>query len=78
MEQANLTFGWYLPTSGDSRALGDPAGYIPQSRALFDDTKADGIPDTKEIRYEKMDEEVQTVKRLWASDMPIGFKGRHC
>ncbi len=158
MTQEELTFGWFLPTSGDSNALGDPAGHIPQSRELFDeivdivdnggfsymlmpvnatcweatvtggfylartknvaplvalrsaycnpvlsakmfatldqlsggrlcinliaginddDTKADGIPDTKKIRYEKMDEEVQIMKRLWASDEPIGFEGKH-
>ncbi|MFY0610074.1 MAG: LLM class flavin-dependent oxidoreductase [Hyphomicrobiaceae bacterium] len=158
MAQETLTFGWFLPTSGDSHALGDPAGHIPQSRALFDeivdvvdrggfsyllmpvntncweatvtggfylartkniaplvalrsaycnpvlsakmfatldqlsggrlcinliaginddDTKSDGIPDTKKVRYEKMDEEVQIMKRLWSSDEPIGFKGKH-
>ena len=158
MAQDHLTFGWFLPTSGDSRALGDPAGHIPQSRALFDeivdvvdqggfsymlmpvnatcweatvtgafylartkniaplvalrsaycspvlsakmfatldqlsggrlcinliaginddDTRADGIPDTKQVRYEKMDEEVQIMKRLWTSNEPIGFAGKH-
>lgn len=154
----DLTFGWFLPTSGDSTCLADPAAHIPQSRELFDeivgvvddagfnymlmpvnaacweatvvgayylartknvaplialrsgycnpvlsakmfatldqmsggrlcinliagindaDTRADGLPDTKEVRYEKMDEEVQIMKRLWASDSPIGFKGKH-
>ncbi|MGI9478174.1 MAG: LLM class flavin-dependent oxidoreductase [Hyphomicrobiaceae bacterium] len=158
MAQEGLTFGWFLPTSGDSHALGDPAGHIPQSRALFDeivdvvdrggfsymlmpvnancweatvtgayylartkniaplvalrsaycnpvlsakmfatldqlsggrlcinliaginddDTQADGIPDTKQVRYEKMDEEVQIMKRLWTSNEPIGFAGKH-
>ena len=158
MGQDDLTFGWFLPTSGDSRGLGDPAGHIPQSRALFDevvdvvdrggfsyllmpvnatcweatvtggfylartknvaplvalrsaycnpvlsakmfatldqlsggrlcinliaginddDTKADGIPDSKAVRYEKMDEEVEIMKRLWTSNEPIGFKGKH-
>ena len=37
MERETLTFGWFLPTSGDSRALGDPKGHIPQSRELFDE-----------------------------------------
>ena len=158
MGNDKLTFGWFLPTSGDSHALGDPAGHIPQSRALFDeivdvvdrggftyllmpvnatcweatvtggfylartknvaplvalrsaycnpvlsakmfatldqlsggrlcinliaginddDTQADGIPDTKQVRYEKMDEEVQIMKRLWTSNEPIGFAGKH-
>jgi alkanesulfonate monooxygenase len=158
MTSNNLTFGWFLPTSGDSRCLGDPSGVIPQSRVLFDeivdvvdnagfsyllmpvnaacweatvtgayymartknvaplvalrsaycnpvlsakmfatmdqlssgrlcinliaginddDTRADGIPDSKQIRYEKMDEQVQIMKRLWKGDGPIGFEGRH-
>ena len=158
MSQRELTFGWFLPTSGDSNCLGDPAGRIPQSRGLFDeivdvvdgagftymlmpvnaacweatvtgayylartkhvaplivlrsaycnpvlsakmfatldqlsggrlcinliagindaDTQADGIPDSKMIRYEKMDEEVEIMKRLWTRDQPIGFNGRH-
>lgn len=158
MPPSDLTFGWFLPTSGDSTCLADPSGHIPQSRALFDeivdvvdnagfsymlmpvnahcweatvvgayylartkhvaplvalragycnpvlsakmfatldqmsggricvnliaginddDTRADGIPDTKQVRYEKMDEEVQIMKRLWASDTPIGFEGKH-
>lgn len=158
MATNELTFGWFLPTSGDSTCLGDPAARIPQSRELFDevvdvvddggfayllmpvnatcweatvtgafylarsrnvaplvalrsaycnpvlsakmfatldqlsggrlcinliaginddDTRADGIPDSKETRYEKMDEEVQIMKRLWTSHEPIGFEGRH-
>ncbi len=158
MTRPDLTFGWFLPTSGDSTCLANPAARIPQSRELFDeivdvvdgagfnymlmpvnaacweatvvgayylartknvaplialragycnpvlsakmfatldqmsggrlcinliaginddDTKADGIPDTKEVRYEKMDEEVQIMKRLWSSDAPIGFEGKH-
>ena len=158
MAADNLTFGWFLPTSGDSTCLGDSAGHIPQSRALFDeivdvvdnagfaymlmpvnaacweatvtgayylartrnvaplvalrsaycnpvlsakmfatldqlsggrlcinliaginddDTRADGIPDSKQVRYEKMDEEVQIMKRLWSSNEPIGFAGQH-
>lgn len=158
MAGQDITFGWFLPTSGDSVCLGDPAGHIPQSRALFDeivdvvdnagftymlmpvnsacweatvvgsyyvartknvaplialrsaycnpvlsakmfatldqmsggrlcvnliaglnddDTRADGIPDTKVVRYEKMDEEVQIMKRLWTSNEPIGFQGKH-
>ena len=158
MARSDLTFGWFLPTSGDSACLADPAQHIPQSRALFDeivdvvdqagfsymlmpvnaqcweatvvgayylartkhvaplvalrsgycnpvlsakmfatldqmsggrvcvnliaginddDTRADGIPDTKQVRYEKMDEEVQIMKRLWVSDEPIGFEGKH-
>ncbi|MGZ0190228.1 MAG: LLM class flavin-dependent oxidoreductase, partial [Alphaproteobacteria bacterium] len=156
--QKDITFGWFLPTSGDSTCLADPNARIPQSPAMFDeiidvvdnsgfsyllmpvnatcweatvvgayylaktkniaplvalraaycnpvlsakmfatldqmsggrlcvnliaginddDTKADGIPDTKEIRYEKMDEEVQIMKRLWTADTPIGFNGKH-
>ena len=35
MTSKNLTFGWFLPTSGDSLCLGDPAAHIPQSRELF-------------------------------------------
>jgi alkanesulfonate monooxygenase len=37
MTSKNLTFGWFLPTSGDSLCLGDPAAHIPQSRELFDE-----------------------------------------
>jgi len=154
----DIGFGWFLPTSGDSTCLADPAAHIQQSRQLFDeivdvvdnsgftymlmpvnahcweatvvgsyyiaktkniaplvalrsaycnpvlsakmfatmdqmsggrlcvnliaginddDTKADGIPDTKQVRYEKMDEEVQIMKRLWTSNEPIGFEGKH-
>lgn len=154
----DLTFGWFLPTSGDSTCLADPDQKIAQSRGLFDeivqaadaggfryllmpvnttcweatvtsafyaartkhiaplialrsgycnpslsakmyatldqlsggrlcinliagisddDTKADGIHDSKRVRYEKMDEEVQIMKRLWTSDEPIGFEGKH-
>lgn len=155
---SDLTFGWFLPTSGDSTCLATPDGRIAQSRELFDevvdivdeggfkyllmpvnatcweatvtaafyaartknvaplialrsgyvnptlsakmyatldqlsggrlcvnliagisddDTRADGIPDTKQVRYEKMDEEVEIMKRLWTSDDPIGFEGKH-
>jgi len=158
MARPELTFGWFLPTSGDSTNLADPKALIPQSRELFDeivdvvdnagfsymlmpvnaqcweatvvgayylaktkhvaplvalrsaycnpvlsakifatldqmsggricvnliaginddDTKADGILDTKQVRYEKMDEEVQIMKRLWTSNEPIGFEGKH-
>ena len=158
MSDKDLTFGWFLPTSGDSTCLADPAARIAQSRALFDeivdavdhggfkymlmpvnsacweatvvasfyaartqhvaplialrsgycnptlsakmyatldqlsggrlcinliaginddDTAADGIHDSKQVRYEKMDEEVQVMKRLWASNEPIAFKGKH-
>ncbi len=158
MPSEELSFGWFLPTSGDSRCLSDPSARIPQSRELFDeivdvadkggftymlmpvnsacweatvtgayyvartkriaplvalrsaycnpvlsakmfatldqlsggrlcvnliaginddDTLADGIPDTKAVRYEKMDEEVEVMKRLWTSNEPIGFEGKH-
>lgn len=154
----DLTFGWFLPTSGDSTCLADPDQTIAQSPELFeevvqaadeggfkyllmpvnatcweatvtasfyaartkniaplialrsgycnpslsakmyatldqltggrlcinliagisdDDTKADGISDNKQVRYEKMDEEVEIMKRLWASDEPIGYEGKH-
>ncbi|MBL4721457.1 MAG: LLM class flavin-dependent oxidoreductase [Alphaproteobacteria bacterium] len=154
----DLTFGWFLPTSGDSTCLGDPASRIPQSLEMFDevvaavdnggykyllmpvnatcweatvvasyyvartknvaplvalrsaycnpslsakmfatldqmsggrlcinliagisddDTLADGILDSKQVRYEKMEEEVSIMKRLWTSDTPIGFEGKH-
>ena len=140
-----LTFGWFLPTSGDSTNLGDPSARIPQSPELFDeiveavdnggyqymllpvnafcweatvvssyyvaktknlaplialrsgymnptlaakmfatldqmsggrlcinliaginddDTSGDGVHDSKEVRYEKMDEEVEIMKRF--------------
>ena len=153
-----ITFGWYLPTHGDTTAFGDPSKRTPAGSALFDavvdavdeggfsyllmpvaptcweatvlgswfaartrnvapliairagyvnptqsarafatldqmtrgrvainliagisdrDTKADGIPDSKEVRYEKLDEEVQVMKLLWTSDKPIDFQGRH-
>ena len=42
-----------------------------------DDSAADGILDSKEVRYEKMDEEVTIMKKLWASDEPIGHVGKH-
>lgn len=158
MTKNDLTFGWFLPTSGDTTCLGDPAARIPQSPEVFDeivaavdeggykyllmpvnatcweatvvasyyvartrnvaplialragyanpslaakmfatldqmsggrlcinliagisdeDTQADGIMDSKEVRYEKMDEEVEIMKRLWSSDEPIGYKGQH-
>lgn len=158
MSKRDLTFGWYLPTHGDTTAFGDPAATLPQSAELFDavveatdrggyhymllpvtpvcwdayvlasyyvaktrhmapliairagytnptlaakvfatldqmsrgrlcinliagldnrSAEADGIFDSKEVRYEKMDEEVQIMKRLWSSDKPIGFEGRH-
>ena len=158
MTANDLTFGWFLPTSGDSTNLGDPSAAIPQSRELFDeivdvvdnggftymlmpvnitcweatvtgafymartknvaplvalrsaycspvlsakmfatmdqlsggrlcinliagindeDTRADGIADSKQVRYEKMDEEVEIMKRLWTANEPIGFDGRH-
>jgi alkanesulfonate monooxygenase len=158
MPDPQLTFGWFLPTSGDSTCLADPSARIAPSPALFDevvqavddggfkyilmpvnavcweatilasyyvaktknvaplialrsgycnptlsakmfatldqisggrlcvnliaginddDTKADGLPDSKEVRYEKMDEEVAIMKRLWSSKTPIGFEGKH-
>ena len=158
MSSDGLTFGWFLPTSGDSTCLGDPNARIPQNTDLFDDivrevdeggfkyllmpvnatcweatvvasyyaartrnvaplialrsgycnptlaakmfatldqmsggrlcinliaglsdddTKADGIFDSKEIRYEKMDEEVEIMKKLWAADGPIDHRGKH-
>jgi len=158
MSDPQLTFGWFLPASGDSTCLADPDARIAPSRQLFDevvravdeggfryllmpvnalcweatvlasyyvaktrnvaplialrsgycnptlsakmyatldqlsggrlcvnliaginddDTRADGLPDTKEVRYEKMDEEVAIMKRLWSSDTPIGFEGKH-
>lgn len=153
-----ITFGWYLPTHGDTTAFGDDTRRIPAGPALFDDvvdavdkggfsyllmpvaptcweatalgawfgartrtvapliairagyvnptqsarlfatldqmtrgrvainliagisdadTRADGILDSKEVRYEKLDEEVQVMKLLWSSDKPIDFRGRH-
>jgi alkanesulfonate monooxygenase len=38
---------------------------------------ADGVFDTKEERYEKMDEEVQIMKLLWTTTEPINFVGKH-
>ena len=158
MPERNLTFGWYLPTHGDTTAFGDPAARIPSSPELFDGVveevdrggfhymllpvtsvcwdayilgsyyaartrnvapliairagyanptltakmfatldqmsrgrlcinliagldnraaEADGVFDTKEERYEKMDEEVEIMKRLWTTNEPIGFSGKH-
>jgi alkanesulfonate monooxygenase len=158
MAKRDITFGWFLPTNGDSTCLSDPAqriapsppmmdeiveavdtggykyllmpvnalcweatviaswygartrnvaplialrsGYVNPSLAakIFstldqmtrgrlcinliagindDDTRADGIADSKEVRYEKMDEEVTIMKKLWASKEPIGFVGKH-
>ena len=37
MNESSLTFGWFLPTSGDSTCLGDANAHIPQSRELFDE-----------------------------------------
>ena len=37
MSTEGVTFGWFLPSSGDSTCLGDPAGRIPSSRAVFDE-----------------------------------------
>ena len=39
--------------------------------------EADGVFDDKETRYEKMDEEVQIMKRLWTMNEPIAFVGKH-
>ena len=153
-----ITFGWYLPTHGDTTAFGDLSQRVPAGPALFDDvvdavdnggfayllmpvaptcweamtlgawfagrsrivapliairagyvnptqsarmfatldqmtrgrvainliagisdadTHADGISDSKEVRYEKLDEEVQVMKLLWGSDRPIDFRGKH-
>jgi alkanesulfonate monooxygenase len=158
MSHPPLTFGWFLPSSGDSTCLADPKARMAPSRELFDDvvdavdnggfkymlmpvnavcweatvlasyyvaktrnvaplialrsgycnptlsakifatldqisggrlcvnliagindddTQADGIPDSKQVRYEKMDEEVTIMKRLWSSSVPIGFEGKH-
>ena len=158
MGERNLTFGWYLPTHGDTTAFGNPHASIPSSPELFDGVveavdgggfhymllpvtsvcwdagvlasyyvartrnvapliairagytnptlaakifatldqmakgrlcinliagldnraaEADGIFDAKEVRYEKMDEEVQIMKRLWTTNEPIGFTGKH-
>jgi len=158
MPAHDLTFGWFLPTSGDSTNLGDPKARIPQSPELFDeivdavdnggfnymllpvnafcweatvvssyyvartknvaplialrsaymnptlaakmfatldqmsrgrlcinliaginddDTRGDGILDSKEVRYEKMNEEVEIMKQLWAASEPIDYRGKH-
>ena len=158
MSRDDLTFGWFLPTSGDTTCLGDPAARIAQSPEVFDeiveavdnggfkyllmpvnatcweatvvasyyaartrnvapliairsgycnptlaakmfatldqmsggrlcinliagisdeDTRADGILDTKEVRYEKMDEEVEIMKKLWAAPGAIDHQGKH-
>ena len=37
MSRDGLTFGWFLPTSGDTTCLGDPAARIPQSSSVFDE-----------------------------------------
>ena len=37
MRDQKLTFGWFLPTSGDSTCLSEPSARLPQSRALFDE-----------------------------------------
>ena len=153
-----LSFGWFLPTFGDTTAFGDDHARIPPGNDLFDDvtiaadeggfqyllmpvaptcweatilgayyaartkriapliairsgyvnptqsakmfatldqitggrvavnliagisdadTLADGIPDDKTVRYEKLGEEAAIMKRLWTSDTPIDFKGKH-
>ena len=154
MSRDDLTFGWFLPTSGDTTCLGDPvcaeSGGLRRDRGsrrqrrfqisphagerdmlgsdrgrvllcgrtecraadrvrsgrcnptlaakMFatldqmsggrlcinliagisdDDTRADGILDTKEVRYEKMDEEVEIMKKLWAAPGAIDHQGKH-
>lgn len=158
MALPSVTFGWFLPSSGDSTCLGDPAAKIQPNRALLDEVVdvvdkagfkyllipvnttcweatvlasyyvartrnvaplialrsgyvnpalsarmfstldqmsegrlcinliagvsdeeaiADGIRDSKEARYEKMDEEVSIMKRLWTMRERIGFTGKH-
>lgn len=158
MASDEITFGWFLPTFGDTTAFGDPKARIEAGRPLFDDvvqaadeggfnyllmpvaptcweattlgayylartkrlsmlvavraayvnptqaaksfatldqlsggrisinliagisdhdTLADGIPDSKAVRYEKMDEEVSIMKALWTNDQAIDFKGKH-
>ena len=37
MSNSKLTFGWFLPTSGDSTCLSDPSAHLQQSRELFDE-----------------------------------------
>ncbi|MFV0296895.1 MAG: LLM class flavin-dependent oxidoreductase [Hyphomicrobiaceae bacterium] len=158
MAHDGITFGWFLPSSGDATNLANPAGRIASSRTVFDEVVdaidnggfkymlipvnttcweatvlasyyvaktrnvaplialrsgyvnpalsarlfatldqmsegrlcinliaginddeaiADGVPDPKVVRYEKMDEEVEIMKRLWSSTEPIGYVGRH-
>ena len=148
MAEPDLSFGWFLPTFGDTTAFGDPGARLPAGPALFDevveaadaggfdyllmpvaptcweatalgayylartrrlamliairagyvnptqsaklfatldqlsggrvainliagisdhDTMADGIPDGKVVRYEKMAEEVAIMKALWTA-----------
>ena len=35
-----ITFGWFLPSSGDAISLGDPNGRIPTTRAMLDEVVA--------------------------------------
>jgi alkanesulfonate monooxygenase len=158
MPEHKLTFGWYLPSHGDTTAFGNPDARVPASPQLFDEVveavdgagyhymlipvssvcweagvlgayyvartrhvapliafrsgyvnptlaaktfatldqmsggrvcinliaglddraaKADGVFDTKEVRYEKMGEEVEIMKLLWASREPINYTGKH-
>lgn len=158
MREPRLTFGWYLPSHGDTTAFGNPDARIPASPQLFDEVvkavdgagyhymlipvssvcweagvlgayyiartqhvapliafrsgyvnptlaaktfatldqmsggrvcinliaglddraaQADGVFDSKEVRYEKMGEEVEIMKRLWASRKPIDYTGKH-
>lgn len=158
MAADGVTFGWFLPSSGDAVSLGDPKGRIPASRAVLDEiveavdtggfkymlipvnttcweasilasyyvartrnvaplialragyvnpalsarmfatldqmaegrlcinliaginddeAVADGVHDPKVVRYEKMDEEVEIMKRLWSSTEPINYVGKH-
>jgi alkanesulfonate monooxygenase len=156
--RTRLTFGWYLPSHGDTTAFGNPSARIPASPQLFDEVvkavdeagyhymlipvssicweagvlgayyiartqhvapliafrsgyvnptlaaktfatldqmsggrvcinliaglddraaEADGVFDSKQVRYEKMGEEVEIMKRLWASRKPIAYTGKH-
>lgn len=158
MTTSDLTFGWFLPSWGDTTAFGDPNARVDASPDLFDDVvkateeggyhymlmpvaptcweatvlgsyyaartrrvapliairsgycnptlsakafatldhmsrgrlcinliagindrdcEADGIPDSKEVRYEKMDEEVEIMKLLWANSNRVAYEGRH-
>lgn len=158
MREPRLTFGWYLPSHGDTTAFGNPDARIPASPQLFDEVvkavdgagyhymlipvssvcweagvlgayyiartqhvapliafrsgyvnptlaaktfatldqmsggrvcinliaglddraaQADGVFDSKEVRYKKMGEEVEIMKRLWASRKPIDYTGKH-